>query len=165
MKSALVPSRSVELIPVRRKPSYRIRGIVRPLNTCGEQMMKMRTALIPAVTLALIACSGGAGGSSYSTPTDPYGNQGTTGTTTSASTIQATDGLAFNPSSLTVSKGTTVTFAFGSITHNVAFGAGSGVADIPDSYGTSVERTFNTAGTFAFRCSIHNNMTGQITIQ
>ena len=122
--------------------------------------MKMRTAVIPAVTLALIACSGGAGGSSYSTPTDPYGNQGTTGTTTSASTIQATDGLAFNPSSLT-----TVTFAFGSITHNVAFGAGSGVADIPGSYSTSVQRMFNTAGTFAFHCSIHSGMTGQITVQ
>jgi plastocyanin len=128
-------------------------------------MMKMRTAVIPAVTLALIACSGGGGGSSYSTPTDPYGNQGTTGTTTSANSIQATDGLVFNPTSLTVSKGTTVTFTFGSITHNIAFGAGSGVADIPGSYSTSVQRTFNTAGTFAFQCSIHSNMTGQITIQ
>jgi plastocyanin len=165
MKSALVPSRSVELIPVRRKPSYRIRGIVRPLNTSGEQMMKMRTAVIPAVTLALIACSGGGGGSSNSTPTDPYGNQGPTGSTTSANTIQATDELAFNPTSLTVSKGTTVAFTFGSITHNVAFGAGSGVSDIPDSYSTSVQRTFNTAGTFAFQCRIHSYMTGQITVQ
>jgi plastocyanin len=127
--------------------------------------MKMRTAVIPAVTLALIACSGGGGGSSYSTPTDPYGNQGTTGTTTSANTIQATDGLAFDPTSLTVSKGTTVTFTFGSITHNVAFDAGAGVADIPNSYGTSVQRMFNNAGTFAFHCSIHSYMNGQITVQ
>ena len=127
-------------------------------------MMKMRTAAIAAVTLAVIACGGGGGGSNYSAPTGTYG-PGTTEATPSANTILATDGLTFNPTGLTVSKGTTVTFTFASIAHNVLFAAGSGVTDIADSYSTSVQRTFNTAGTFAFHCSIHSNMTGQITVQ
>lgn len=127
-------------------------------------MMKMRTAVIPAVTLALIACGGGGGGSNYSAPTGNYG-PGTTGTTTSANTIQATDGLAFNPTSLTVSKGTTVTFTFATVMHTVVFDAGAGVSDIPASSNTSVQRTFNSTGSFAFHCSIHNYMTGQITVQ
>ena len=123
--------------------------------------MKMRTAVIAAVTLALIACGGGGGGSNYSAPTGNYGP----GTTTSANTIQATDGLAFNPTSLTVSKGTTVTFTFATVTHTVVFDAGAGVSDIPASSNTSVQRTFNTTGSFAFHCSLHNYMTGQITVQ
>ena len=126
-------------------------------------MMTMRIALIPAVTLGLIACGGG-GGSNYSSPTGNYGSTGSTGTV-SANTIQATDGLVFNPTNLTVSKGTTVTFTFGSVTHTVVFGAGSGVTDIAETYSNSVQRTFNTAGTFAYHCSIHSYMTGQITVQ
>lgn len=125
-------------------------------------MMKMRTAVIPAVAIALIACGGG--GSNYSSPTSTYG-PGTTGTPVAANTVQATDGLAFDPANITVSKGTTVTFTFASITHNVQFAAGSGVSDIPNSSSTSAQRTFTTAGSFAFRCSIHAGMTGQITVQ
>jgi plastocyanin len=123
--------------------------------------MKIRIAMISAVALALTACGGGGGGNGYSSPT---GTTGTTGTA-AANTIEATDGLTFNPTTLTVTKGTMVTFTFGSTTHTVVFGAGSGVADIAGSYSTSAQRTFNNAGTFSFHCSIHSYMTGQITVQ
>jgi plastocyanin len=128
-------------------------------------MTKAHSAALLLAAVTLVACGGGGGASSNSSATGPYGNQGTTAATVPANTIEATDGLAFNPNSLTVSKGTTVTFTFGSVTHSVAFNAGSGVADIPDSYSTSVDRTFNTTGTFAFHCNIHSYMTGQITVQ
>jgi plastocyanin len=132
-------------------------------------MMKMRIAMVSAVALALVACGGGGGGSNYSSPTGTTGTTGTTGntgTTAPTNTFQATDGLSFNPTTLTVTKGQVVTFSFGSVTHNVVFATGSGVTNIPDSHDVSTTRQFNTAGTFSFQCSIHGGyMAGQITVQ
>jgi plastocyanin len=127
--------------------------------------MKTRIALVSAVTLALVACGGG-GGSSYSSPTGTTGTIGTTGSVP-ANTIEATDGLVFNPTTLTVTKGTVVTFTFGTVQHTVVFNAVSGApANIPPSSpNTSVPLTFGTSGAFAFHCSIHSYMTGQITVQ
>lgn len=125
-------------------------------------MMKMRIAIIPVLTLALISCSGGGGGggSSYSTPTAPVPQP-----PAAANTIAATDLLNFSPTDLTVTKGTAVTFTFQSVTHSIVFDAGAGVADTGPLYNTSVQRTFSTAGTFPFHCAIHSYMTGQITVQ
>lgn len=129
--------------------------------------MQFRFVLFPVVTLALVACGGG-GGSSYSGPTGTSGTPGTTGTTGTVpvNTIQATDGLVFNPSTLTVAKGTMVTFTFGSVVHNVTFNGAGAPPNIPDTYNGSAPRTFSNAGTFGFQCSIHGGyMTGQITVQ
>ena len=73
----------------------------------------------------------------------------------------------FQPTTLTVAKGTSVTFQNSSgIDHNVVFdNATSGAADIGLISSGSVVRTFNTAGTFAFHCTIHAGMTGSITVQ
>src|ERR1700733_8976205 len=47
-------------------------------------------------------------------------------------TVNATPEMTFNPSPTTVSQGATVTFAFGSLPHNVYFDSASGApADIP----------------------------------
>jgi plastocyanin len=110
--------------------------------------------------VALMAGAAACGGSSaYST--SPGG-----GGTPAPNTIDANPSLAFLPSTLTVASGTTVTWTFEGVTHNVTFTAATGVpADIPNSANTSVQRTFSTAGTFAFHCSIHPQMTGTITVQ
>ena len=74
---------------------------------------------------------------------------------------------SFQPTTLTVAKGTAVSFQNSSgVDHNVVFdNAASGAADIGlISSGTAV-RTFNTAGTFAFHCTIHAGMIGSITVQ
>jgi plastocyanin len=131
--------------------------------------MKKRLVVVSVVTLALTACGGG-GGNSYSTPTGTTGTTGTTGstgtTTPPANTIQATDGLVFSPTTLTVARGTTVTFTFGSVMHNVMFNGAGAPANIADTMNGSATRTFSTAGTFGFNCSIHGSyMTGQVTVQ
>lgn len=109
---------------------------------------------------ALMAGAAGCGGSTaYST--NPGG-----GGVPAPNTIDANPSLAFLPSTLTIATGGTVTWTFEGTTHNVTFTAATGVpADVPNSTNTTVQRTFGTAGTFAFHCSIHPQMTGTITVQ
>jgi plastocyanin len=70
----------------------------------------------------------------------------------------------FTPSNRTVAAGTTVTFrwASGAVTHNVTFNDGPASAN--QSSGT-FQRLFANAGSFPFQCTIHNGMTGTITVQ
>jgi plastocyanin len=82
--------------------------------------------------------------------------------------------LAFNPSNLTISHGTTVTWKNGdAVNHQVASAIGS-----TDTYNSSFiaaggtySHTFATAGTFTYYCTIHGvdgspptGMRGTITV-
>lgn len=131
--------------------------------------MKMHMGMCLAVTLAAAACGGGGGKDAGTGPygTTPGSGTPTSGTPPASNTITATTSNTFNPSALTVARGTTVTFVFEAVTHNVTFAGGSGVpSNVPDSYSTSVQRQFNTAGTFGFTCTIHGSyMAGQVTVQ
>src|SRR2546430_16596520 len=72
-------------------------------------------------------------------------------------TVAATPSLTFTPATLTVNAGDAVTFAFGSVPHNVFFTQQAGApADIPGSNANvSGTRTFPTAGPYAYPCHIH----------
>ncbi|MBI3567367.1 MAG: cupredoxin domain-containing protein [Gemmatimonadetes bacterium] len=114
-------------------------------------------------SVVLCAACGGGGGSN-SSPTAPNNYGGGT-TTTAANTVIASAGNAFNPNSLTVAKGTDVTFTFESVTHNVTFDNVAGKpADIGNTSGTSVTRNFATAGTFGYQCTLHSGMRGTIVV-
>jgi plastocyanin len=117
--------------------------------------MKFRqTITIAAALVGAAACSG----SAYST--------GPSGNPPPPNTVDALASLAFTPSTLTVPSGTTVTFTFQGVAHNVTFTAATGVpADIPTTANTSVQRTFATAGTFAYHCTIHAGMSGTVVVQ
>src|SRR3990170_38558 len=117
------------------------------------------------------ATAGGGGGTPAGPgPSGPPPTSGTPGSGSppaSSNTVTATSGSTFSPSTLTVARGATVTFVFENVTHNVTFSNSSGApSNIGDSNGTSVQRQFNTAGTFGFSCTIHGSyMTGQVTVQ
>jgi len=66
-----------------------------------------------------------------------------------------------------VTVGQTVTFAFGSLAHNVFFAAQAGApADIDGlNANTSVQRQFNTQGTYNYTCHIHPQMHGTVVVQ
>ena len=128
-------------------------------------MRKIGVVASVLVFATLNACGGsygGGGGSGYNTPTDP-GN-----TTCPANTVCAR-AASFEPTSLTVAKGTVVKFDNSStVDHNVIFDAPTspGVDDIGAfAYGTSTTRTFGTAGTFNFHCTIHAGMSGKVIVQ
>ncbi|HMA20760.1 MAG TPA: plastocyanin/azurin family copper-binding protein [Gemmatimonadaceae bacterium] len=74
----------------------------------------------------------------------------------------------FSPKSITVSKGTTVSFVNNSgIEHNTIFDGtrSPGVDDIPANTSGTFTREFTTAGRFAFHCSFHAGMTGEVVVQ
>lgn len=98
-------------------------------------------------------------------------NQGKDGSgeadTGSSSTNQVNiKGLAFSPTNITVTKGTTVTWTNNdTVTHTVTENDGQSGPNSGDlDSGKSYSFTYNTAGTFKYHCSIHSEMTGTVTV-
>ena len=78
---------------------------------------------------------------------------------TSAATVR-TDGYAFTPTSIKISVGQSVAFVASS-SHDVTWRNGDPGRDAT---GAAYSRTFSTAGSYSFFCSIHEEMTGTITV-
>jgi plastocyanin len=136
---------------------------------------KKSFAAISALALIMLAACGGGGGT-----TAPANNTGTTntgGNTSGGGTTPTPPGVneviarttdSFDPASLTVAIGTTVSFTFEATGHNVTFNAAANgrPADITGiNSNTTITRQFNTAGTFGYQCTIHANMTGTVIVQ
>lgn len=122
-------------------------------------------------TIAVISIAVGLLAASCSSKT-PAATQSSTPATTSSSpaatgssTVQATSQLTFDPVSVTVKAGQTVTWKNGSgIGHTVTFDSGPSF-DKQLADGSSVSRTFTTAGTYNYHCTIHGqSMHGTITV-
>jgi plastocyanin len=112
-------------------------------------------AILLVLTLAMWSC----GGSSTTT---------TGGATTTAvqSGEQVTiSNLAFDPQSVTIKVGEAVTWANeDSMTHTVVADGGEFQSENLAS-GFAFTFTFDTAGTFAYHCSIHPTMTGTVVVR
>jgi len=91
-------------------------------------------------------------------------NGGTNGMGGTAANEVLIQGMAFNPSILNVTEGTTVVWTNkDNVTHNVTsnpalFSSGSLATWAMYSY------TFNTAGTYSYSCTIHPSMVGSIVV-
>jgi plastocyanin len=73
--------------------------------------------------------------------------------------------FAFDPATITIKVGETVTWTNqDSAAHTVVADDNSWKSDNLEK-GASFSRTFDTAGTFTYKCSIHPTMTGTVTVQ
>lgn len=109
-----------------------------------------------AAALALAGALAACGSDDDNGPSGP----GPTGTTVSASAASI-----FSPGTLDITVGQTVTWNFGPVDHNVMFDPVTGApANIPATRNASVTRTFGTAGTFPYVCTLHPGMAGTIRV-
>lgn len=72
----------------------------------------------------------------------------------------------FNPSTLTIKKGESVTWTNeDSVSHAIKGDSLSSLSSDSFSKGQSYTFTFNEAGTFQYHCSIHSTMKGTIIVE
>lgn len=73
-------------------------------------------------------------------------------------------GFAFDPATITVAKGTTVTWMnMDSASHTVV-AAGNAFSSGNLNNGQSYEHTFDETGTFEYKCVIHPSMSGKVIV-
>ena len=77
-------------------------------------------------------------------------------------TVEAKN-LAFTPSIIKVNVGDTVTFTNNDTTTHTVTSSTFDSGELAE--GQSFKRTFDTAGTYDYHCSLHPFMTGQVIVQ
>jgi plastocyanin len=109
-------------------------------------MVRMRRWTLAAATAALAAAI-------------------TAGAVVAADTAVTIAGFAFDPATVTIQVGDSVTWTNQDSTAHTAT-AGDGSFDTGNiGNGASATVTFDTAGTFAYACSIHPTMTGTVVVE
>ncbi len=108
----------------------------------------------------LLACSGN------SDATGPNGgnNNNNNNNNNTPNTVTIAN-FAFSPDTLTVTKGTTVTWQNSDAVTHTATADGGSFDTGHIASGASGSATFNTVGTFAYSCAIHPSMHGVIKVQ
>jgi plastocyanin len=75
-------------------------------------------------------------------------------------------GLSFSPFKSFLRVTGTVTFEFPQLPHNVIFAQKQGApADIQTTANVRIGRTFNTVGLFAYDCTLHPGMSGEVEVR
>ena len=87
----------------------------------------------------------------------------TVGAPPATASVAATAGNQFSPANAVVARNGTVTWTF-AIQHNVTWDTANSPANIGNTSTGSESRTFPTAGTFAYHCTIHGGMSGTVQV-
>lgn len=130
--------------------------------------MKRTKLVIVLVAFALVAlvvsgCYGSSATPTKPAATPPSGSSGT-GSTGGASTAVSIANFAFDPASVTVKVGDTVTWTNNdSTTHTITGDGDLNSGDVAP--GSTYSKTFDKAGTYSYHCSIHKTMTGTVVVQ
>jgi plastocyanin len=117
-------------------------------------MRRLPTLLVPlALAAVVLAGCGGDGG----------GNGGADAAPVTGVTEVAAKDNRFTPSAIEVPAGTTVTWKFGDgfVPHDVS---GDGFASGDPQRKGSFAHTFDAPGTFSYRCTVHDGMTGRVVV-
>ncbi|HEX7476015.1 MAG TPA: cupredoxin family copper-binding protein [Dehalococcoidales bacterium] len=128
--------------------------------------MKTKYLLIAAAFILSVILLVGCSSNSSQPATSSVPTTQTSSTLAPANQAAVTiSGFAFSPPTLTVSKGTTVTWTNNdSTTHTVT--SDSSVWDSGNVIvGKTYSFTFNQTGTFPYHCNIHPSMTAKVIVQ
>lgn len=128
--------------------------------------MRIHHLIAVALLAATATYCGGSGGDNGTAPL-PGNPLGAT-CTPAAGTVCIGTNNSFNPTSVTITKGSTVTWNNPTgVTHNVTFNAVTGApANIPNFSSGTRSDVFATAGTYPYHCTIHGlSMSGTIVVQ
>ncbi len=123
----------------------------------------LRRRTLAAAALVLL---GACGGSSATGTTTGGNNNPGGGNTVVATTSVSMVGTAFVPPAISVGSGAVVTFTNNDgFAHNATF-TNTAIGATPDfSTGSRTLTMPTTAGTYAYRCTIHAGMSGTVTVQ
>ena len=144
---------------------------MRPLRSTGAALGAAGVLL--GVALIVSACSSGTspgalgysygGGAGAASPSAATGGSSGGSSGGGQAATKVVD-FAFNPATLTVAAGTTVTWTnTGSVSHTVTADDGSFDSGTLPSGGTFQHR-FATPGTYAYHCNIHHSMTAKVIV-
>ena len=126
----------------------------------------MKTKIATILTLAAIflgAC--GTPAAPKQAPTSVPGSQGLTPTTGALEVKIAISGFKFDPATITIQVGATVTWTNqDSVDHLVAGDDGSWKSETM-AKGATYSHTFDKAGTYTYICKIHTTMKGTIIVK
>ena len=114
----------------------------------GNPYSVARTAAAPADTTP----------ASSSRPVDDNGNSGENITV-------RIDGMRFEPSSITVKPGTTVTWIHGSSMPHTVTGNADGLRSSTLYSGQHFSHTFDAAGRYDYTCDFHPSMKGSVIVE
>ena len=131
--------------------------------------MKTKSIIILIVVMILVAVGIFLLGQSLSKPKDNSGDQSPETTPPETSSPQTYDieirNYLFFPSSLTIKVGDTVVWTNAASIHTVISDSGSEISSESLNEGETYSHTFNTAGIFAYHCSIHPSMKATIIVE
>jgi len=139
-----------------RQSAGRMSVVVAPLVLLGSLALAPQVAnpcAPPTTTVAPVATTAAPVTTVAPTTTTTVAPSGPAGTVT-------TSGLAFTPTTLSISVGQSVAFVVNA-SHDVTWQNG---ATGRGATGAPYSRTFSNAGAYTFYCSIHPSMTGTITV-
>lgn len=108
-----------------------------------------------ASLLSLVGCGG-------APPAPTGGTGGTSGPAAKAVSVSMKN-TAFNPADITVAVGGTVMFTNDDAAEHTVTGDGWDSGTM--AAGATFAHTFDTAGTFPIRCTIHPSMTGTVNVK
>ena len=121
--------------------------------------MTLRLSILAGVIGLTIGCS------SYS-PSSPSGGNNVTGTPVSiVSRAASLTTTAYAPNPITISTGDTVSWTNNDTEAHTSVGDDGSWNSGTIAPGATFNRTFTSAGTFTYHCSIHPNMIGTVTVR
>lgn len=103
--------------------------------------------------------------STTTTPTSSSAGSAASSTQPVSTNSVSIKDLMFSPESITVKKGTTVTWTNQDNTsHTITADSGTGPDSGTLANGKSYSFTYDTAGTFAYHCNFHSDMHGTVVV-